>query len=136
MTSLLLDTWALLWLARSEPIGAEAEAEVAVAGVEDRLCVSVVSAWELGVLWRKRGYAFDPDPAAWLDRVVAQSRIRLTPLTARQAVASSLLPGDLHDDPADRLLVATARDLSAALVTRDMRLLAYAAQGHLEVLAC
>ena len=115
---------------------ADAEAAVAAAGVEDRLFVSAVSAWEVGVLWRKRGYTFDPEPAAWLDRMVAQSRIRLTPLTARQAVASSLLPGELHDDPADRLLVASARDLRARLVTRDARLLAYAAQGHLEVLAC
>ena len=114
----------------------DAEAAIAASGVEDRLFASAVSGWEIGVLWRKRGYAFDPDPAIWLDRVLAQSRIRLTPLTARQAVASSLLPGDLHDDPADRLLVASARDLRATLVTRDARLLAYAAQGHLEVLAC
>lgn len=114
----------------------DAEAAVSTAGGEDRLYVSAVSAWEVGLLWRKRGYVFDLDPAAWLDRVLAQSRIRLTPLTARQAVASSLLPGDLHDDPADRLLAATARDLRAALVTRDTRLLAYAAAGHLDVLPC
>lgn len=113
-----------------------AQAEIAAAGMADRLYVSAVSAWEIGVLGRKRGYAFDPDSAAWLDRVLARSRIRLTHLTARQAVASSLLPGELHDDPADRLLAATARDLDATLVTRDGRLLAYAAAGYLEVLAC
>ena len=62
--------------------------------------------------------------------------IRLTPLTARQAVESSRLPGDLHDDPADRLLAATGRDLDACLVTRDARLLAYGEAGHLQVLAC
>ena len=115
---------------------ADAEVAIAVAGGEDRLFVSAVSAWEIGVLGRRRGYVFDPDPTAWLDRVLAQSRIRLTPLTAKQAVASSLLPGDLHEDPADRLLAATTRDLGAALVTRDARLLAYAAQGHMGVLAC
>ena len=68
--------------------------------------------------------------------MVAASRIRLTPLTAGQAVASGCLPGDLHDDPGDRLLAATARDLGAALVTRDARLLAYAEQGHMQALAC
>jgi PIN domain nuclease of toxin-antitoxin system len=46
------------------------------------------------------------------------------------------LPGKLHRDLADRLLVATARDLGARLVTRDERILAYAAQGHLDAIPC
>ncbi len=115
---------------------ADAQDAIAGAGHADRLFLSAVSAWEVGVLWRRRGYVFDPDPAQWLDRVRAKSRIRLTPLTARQAVATALLPDGLHDDPADRMLVATARDLGAALVTRDARLLAYAEQGHVDVLPC
>ena len=46
------------------------------------------------------------------------------------------MPGTLHRDPADRLLIATARDLGAPLVTRDARILAYAAQGHLDAIPC
>ena len=114
----------------------EARTAIADAGRQERLFLSAVSAWEIGLLWRRRGYVFQPEPASWLDRVLAVSRIRLTPLTARQAVESSRLPGDLHDDPADRLLAATGRDLDACLVTRDARLLAYGAAGHLQVLAC
>lgn len=132
----MLDTCALLWLARSEPIAPAAEAAITEAGLASRLHVSAVSGWEVGVLSRKRGYDFDPSPQEWFDRALARSRFHLVPLTARQAIASSLLPDGLHDDPADRLLVATARDLGAALVTRDRRLLAYAAQGHLDVLPC
>ena len=133
---LLLDTCALLWLAQGEPMNAAAQAAITYAGRDGRLHLSAVSAWEIGVLWRKRGYALHPEPASWLDRVVASSRIRLVPLTAQQAVASSLLPGDLHVDPADRLLAATARDTDAALVTRDAHLLAYATAGHMRALAC
>ena len=132
----LLGTCALLWLARSEPMTAEARAAIAEGGRRGELFLSAVTAWEIGVLWRRRGYVFDPDPASWLDQVLAVSRIRLTPLTARQAVESSRLPGALHDDPADRLLAATSRDLEAHLVTRDARLLAYAEAGHMRALAC
>ena len=46
----------------------------------------------------------------------------VTPGIARAAVA---LPDDLHEDPADRMIVATARELGAALLTKDARLLDY-----------
>jgi PIN domain nuclease of toxin-antitoxin system len=47
-----------------------------------------------------------------------------------------LLPGELHADPADRLLIATARQLGVPLVTRDRRILDYAAQGHVDAIPC
>ena len=58
------------------------------------------------------------------------------PLTASMAVSSSCLPGTIHDDPADRLLIATAREMRATLMTRDQKILDYAADGHLNVIAC
>lgn len=60
----------------------------------------------------------------------------MTPLTPETAIAASFLPGSFHGDPADRILVATARQLGVPLVTRDEKILAYAATGALEVLAC
>jgi PIN domain nuclease of toxin-antitoxin system len=62
--------------------------------------------------------------------------MRLAPLSSRAAIAASNLPGTLHRDPADRLLIATAREVGAPLITRDRRILACAAQGHLEAIAC
>jgi PIN domain nuclease of toxin-antitoxin system len=62
--------------------------------------------------------------------------VRPAPLTLEAAVLAAALPGDLHADPADRLLAATARELGCPLVTRDVRLLAYAAAGHLRAVAC
>ena len=52
------------------------------------------------------------------------------------AIDASHLPGDLHGDPADRLIVATARHLGAAIVTRDSRIIAYAGSGHVRVVPC
>jgi PIN domain nuclease of toxin-antitoxin system len=62
--------------------------------------------------------------------------VRLTPLAPEAAIEAAFLPGPLHRDPADRLLIATARDLGAPLVTRDALILAYARQGHVDVIPC
>ncbi len=55
----------------------------------------------------------------------------MLPLTPRILIESTRLPGGLHLDPVDRILVATARELGLTLVTRDKLLLAYARKGHL-----
>lgn len=52
------------------------------------------------------------------------------------ALSASYLPGGLHRDPADRLLIATARALDVPIMTRDERILAYAGQGHVQAIAC
>ena len=57
--------------------------------------------------------------------------LQLLPLTPRILIDSTRLPGDLHRDSADRMLVATARELGLTLVTRDKLLLAYAHKGYL-----
>jgi PIN domain nuclease of toxin-antitoxin system len=64
--------------------------------------------------------------------VLAQQDL-IAPLEPAVAVASSRLPGDPHDDPAARIIVATARHLGATLVTADDQLLAYGTAGHVKV---
>lgn len=51
-------------------------------------------------------------------------------------LGSSFLPGKPPNDPADRIIAATARDLDATLLTRDRMLLDYAEQGHIRAIAC
>lgn len=72
---------------------------------------------------------------AWVQQALAAPGISPASLTPQVAVASTRLPGQLHGDSADRILVATARALGAHLVTRDARLLEYAAAGHVLALA-
>jgi PIN domain nuclease of toxin-antitoxin system len=136
LSAVLLDTHAALWLDSGTEMRAEAVAAIETAAMAGGVLVSAVSAWEIGLLVRKGRLILDLDPAAWLDRLVAQPGVRLVPLQASVAIRSSFLPEPFHGDPADRLLVATARELGAPLVTRDARILAYAAIGHLRALAC
>ncbi len=102
--------------------------------------VSPVSAWELGLLSRPRGmrvpFTFRPDPQTWFDRVMKGPGIRLAALTPAIAIAASLLPGELHGDPADRLMIATARHMGLPIVTRDARIMAYGEAGHVGVVEC
>jgi PIN domain nuclease of toxin-antitoxin system len=62
--------------------------------------------------------------------------IRQATLTPAIAIDASYLPGELHGDPGDRLLIATARHLGMPIVTRDRRIIAYAEAGWVRVIAC
>ena len=136
----LLDICAVIWLANGDPLPAGVMATITMAALSDRVLVSPVSAWEIGMLSNPRGnraaLRFLPDPKAWFARLMAGPGIREAPLTPDIAIDASHLPGDMHGDPADRLLVATARHLGVALVTRDTKLIGYAGQGYLRVLPC
>jgi PIN domain nuclease of toxin-antitoxin system len=74
--------------------------------------------------------------ALWLERALASSGLTLLPLAQPTVMVDACtLPGEFHADPADRILVATARAENATLVTRDEKILAYAQAGHVRVQA-
>ena len=75
-------------------------------------------------------------PEEWTKRALQTPGMSLAPLTREAAVESSFLPGQLQGDPADRLLVATARHLRARFATADDKILSYAVLHQLAVLAC
>ena len=79
---------------------------------------------------------FAPDPKTWFARFMAQPGVIEAPFTADIAIDSSHLPGTSPDDPADRLLIATARHLNLPLVTRDHEIIAYARAGYVRVIRC
>jgi PIN domain nuclease of toxin-antitoxin system len=133
---LLLDTHALLWLDTGAPMSPQSIAAIDDAAAAGEVLVSPVSAWEIGLLVARVRIRLDLDPVAWIARFLRLPGVRLAPLSPEAAVRSSFLPGIPHGDPADRLLIATARTLPAVLVTRDARILSYAADGHLQALAC
>lgn len=137
---LLLDTCALIWLINRTPIQPPALEEIERAARDDVLVVSTASAWEVGLLSRRIGRSdglqFTPDPKTWFVRALTAPGLRLAPLTPDIAIDASHLPGELHGDPADRLIIATARHLGAAIVTRDRKILDYAAAGFVGAIAC
>lgn len=138
-SSVLLDTCAVIYVANGDPMRAAARAEILRAAVGNGVLVSPVSAWEIGLLGRanrRQSVQFLPDPKTWFDRLMAQSGVRLAPFTPEIAINSSNLPGSAHGDPADRLIIATARSLGVPIVTRDRHMLTYSRAGHVTAVAC
>ena len=111
------------------------------AGRADGVFVSTTSAWEIGLLSRPRpagrqGPQFWPDAKTWFATLMTKPGLKEAPITAAIAIEASFLPGDLHADPADRFIIATARHLGMPIVTRDRRILDYAEAGYAHAIAC
>ena len=133
---LLLDSHAILWLDNGTPMAQQALDAIDTAAQEGEVLVSPISAWEIGLLVSKGRISLDLDALVWFERFLALPGVRLTPLTLGAAVLSSTLPGPFHGDPANRLLIATARELDCALVTRDRKILESAEAGAVKAIRC
>lgn len=128
---LLLDTHVLVWLMFGDAkLGVKAREAIHRACREDGALVSAITPWEIGVLVSKKRIDLYRDLLAWVRDALALPGVTLAPLEPEIAVASTCLPWEMHADPADRILVATARHLGATLVTADGALLEFARQGH------
>lgn len=133
---LLLDTCACVWFSQGFGLKPVATESIDQAIVEERLWLSPFSAWEIANLARRGRFGVDRDPLVWFRDLTSLTRARLADLDAEILVASQTLPGPIHKDPADRIMIATARQLGAELVTRDADIEAYAALGHVRILPC
>ena len=71
----------------------------------------------------------------WIEGAVSAPGLSIEPLMPQIAVEACSLPEAFHRDPADRMIVATARITNAILMTRDQQILDYAARGHLTAIA-
>jgi PIN domain nuclease of toxin-antitoxin system len=128
---LLLDTHVWLWLeAGTAELSASARRAIASALGAGRLHIAAISLWELALLAARRRIVLGTPTDLWFAAALAEPAPTVEPLSVRVAIESSELPGEFHRDPADRMIVATARVIGATLMTRDRRILDYAAAGH------
>lgn len=135
---LLLDTHIWVWLSFGTPdVFKPAVRERLEAADRTRpLHVSIISAWEVAMLAARGRLNLAMPTKIWLERALSHPALRQLPLDDPAVVAdSNELPGEFHADPADRLLVATARIGGYTLVTRDRGILEYGKAGHVNVLA-
>ena len=133
---LLLDTHVWLWLLSGEgALKASGVRVIEEAASHGLVRVSIISVWEVAMLEAKGRIRLSKDCRSWVDEALRAPGIALVPLTPEIAVESSRLPGTFHGDPADRILVATARRERAILLTRDERILAYGKKKHLSTMS-
>ena len=123
---IVLDTHALVWWfdgdARLSKAARQAiEHELLMGGI----AISAFSCWEIALLVTRKRLMLSLELSIWLAAVEAVNHLRFIPVDNRIAIASVQLPGDLHKDPADRIVAATAMQLSVPIVTADRNLRRY-----------
>jgi PIN domain nuclease of toxin-antitoxin system len=133
---LLLDTHCWLWAQLGSPGRLSRAAVSAIRDAESSgsILVSVISVWELAMLQQRGRVALPMNIRTWIEEALGQPGVSVAPITPEIAVESVHLPGELHGDPADRMLIATARILGATLLTKDERLLRYSRLRHVKAL--
>lgn len=134
---LLLDTCAAIFIAEGEALSKSAS-EVLEAAFDDALpvWVSPISAWEIGLLVSRGRLRIQIAPQVWFRRLRDDLNVLLADMPPEVLIASSDLPESTLRDPADRIIVATAREYGYRIVTRDTPILQYAANGHVQAVAC
>lgn len=133
----LLDTCALLWVTRAERLARSAvEALNEIRDSSGTTYISPISAWEISMLAARGRVQLLITPQRWFARLFDVPGVRLADMSPDLLIAASFLPGKPPQDPADRIIAATAREYGATIITRDRALLRYGEQGHVSVLEC
>jgi PIN domain nuclease of toxin-antitoxin system len=130
---ILLDTHVVIWSAEGDArLGRNARMLIAERDQTAPFHVSAISAWEIAMLVSKRRLDLGSPAQDWLAKAMKHPAWRTIAIDAATAVESVNLPGDFHNDPADRFIVAAARLGEFALVTADQAILDYAKSGHVK----
>jgi PIN domain nuclease of toxin-antitoxin system len=133
----LLDTCACIWLMSGDSMTAVSRSVIRAARrARTGVYVSPITAWEIGTLYSKGRIALTLSPEQWFETLLTLPGVRLADLAPRVLIASTALPGAPPRDPADRIIAATARLFGYRVITRDGKLLSYAAQGHIHATGC
>ncbi len=116
----LLDTHAWLWWVTEDRRLSKRAAQTIARSQRGRsLWLSFISVWELSKKVEKGQLVLDRPLDEWLDLATIRDGLRLAELTRPILVESCRLPGSFHGDPADQIIVSTARHHGAMLVTKD-----------------
>lgn len=123
---IVLDTHILIWwISEDSQLGVSAAKAIEHELSVGEVIISSITAWEVAMLVQKNRLLLSMDVDTWLNAIAGIARVRFYPVDNEIAVKSATLPGEFHKDPADRIIVATARQLGCALVTADEKIGAY-----------
>lgn len=130
-----LDTQALIWAVHDDPrLGRHAAEIIDEMGATSRVLISAMCLWEVAMLDNRGRIDLGRDVTSWIDEALALPGVILAPISPPVAVDSARLPDWNHRDPMDRIIVATARNHGAPLLTADQAILDYAATGHVRAI--
>jgi PIN domain nuclease of toxin-antitoxin system len=123
---IVLDTHALVWWVSGDAtLSRKARKTIEKEMEEGEILISAISAWEIAMLVEREKLVLSMEVERWMNTVSEIDAVRIVPMDVEILVKSVNLPGEFHKDPADRMIVATARKFSVPLVTKDDKIRAY-----------
>ena len=134
----VLDTPVWIWMIEGDRTALSNTAIEAIeeAAGEGAVRVSAISVWEVAMLEAKGRISLSRPVDDWVQAALHAPGVRLLPLSPEIAIGSTRLPGAPHGDPADRILMASARQIGGRIATCDREILSYSRGGRLKVLNC
>jgi PIN domain nuclease of toxin-antitoxin system len=129
---IVLDTHIWVWWTHGSEQLTESQIETIQLHERDVIGVSVISCWEVAKLVEYRRLQVPHPLREWFEQALSYPGIHLLELTPEIVIESTTLPGEFHRDPADQIIVATARVYNCALVTADRKIGQY---PHVKVVA-
>lgn len=126
MTAILLDTHIWIWYINgNSELNKTTRTTISKALHDHKAHLAAISLWEIGMLDKKKRIILEMPCLEWFNKSIEITHIHITPLTPSIAAESCHLPGKFHGDPADQLIVATARVEGLTIMTRDKKILDY-----------
>jgi PIN domain nuclease of toxin-antitoxin system len=122
---ILLDTHIWVWYLNGSSILGEREQRIIADNAGGGFAVSMISYWEVAKLVEVQRISLSQPVEDWINTALSHQNIQSINLTTRIVVESTQLPQPFHRDPADQIIVATARVLGIPLLTMDGKILAY-----------
>jgi len=129
---IILDThvW-LWWLSNPENLSNKAMKSIDIAMKEKDIYISSISAWEIALLVARNRLTLTIDVSDWINKSESLPFINFIPVDNMIALRAVHLPGSFHNDPADRIIIATGLTMGAPIVTKDDRIMNY---SHIETI--
>jgi PIN domain nuclease of toxin-antitoxin system len=122
---IVLDTHVWVWWIHGGEQLTQAQREIITANETDLIGVSAISCWEIAKLVEYGRLELPCSSEEWFEQALSYPGIQVLALTPEIAIGSTRLPGEFHRDPADQIIVATARVYGCPLVTSDEKILNY-----------
>lgn len=131
----VLDTHVLIWLVNGDEkiIKSNFLPFINKAIKKNSIFIPAICLWEISMLVSKNRITLTENTIDWIRNATSAPGISIYPLSPEVAFESTILPGDFHGDPADRMIVATTRILDATLLTFDKQIINYSKKGYIKI---
>jgi PIN domain nuclease of toxin-antitoxin system len=135
MSPILLDTHVWIWYVNGSNELKKTTRDIITNSLQNfDAYLAAISFWELGMLDKKQRIILEMPYLEWINKSIEITHLHVAPLTPSIAAESCRLPGEFHGDPADQLIVATARVEGLAIITRDQKILEYSKHKYISAI--